>query len=143
MDFEKTTNSFERKKNTSPDYLSGNNLFHRFVNSFSKLLLLCKINVIGVFNEVVFLKIFVTSRCTAIIVESNFWLKMYVPYILMGAFHLVGSNVFPDITLTQSKMDFRECNRRILQVWKKTIYRPSRRFFISLFFFCFWSSTWK
>ena len=55
--------------------------FYQFVDNFSALLL-CKINVLDIFDTGNFFQIFVISRSTEILIESNFWLEMYVTYIL-------------------------------------------------------------
>ena len=57
-----------------------NYLFHQLVNNFSKLSL-CKINVFDIFN-MVFFQIFVISRSSEIMIEPNFFLGIFVPYIL-------------------------------------------------------------
>ena len=48
---------------------------------FSELLL-CKINVLDIFDTGDFFQILIISRSTWILIESNFWLGMYVSYIL-------------------------------------------------------------
>ena len=70
------------KKNKSPDHLLRNFFLYQILNIFSALLLLCKINVLEVFDKGDFFQIFVISRSTKILIESNFWLGIYVPYIL-------------------------------------------------------------
>ena len=56
-------------------------IVYQFVNNFSALLL-CKINVLVFFDTGHFFQIFVISRNTEILIESNFWLGMYSPCIL-------------------------------------------------------------
>ena len=56
-------------------------MFFEFFNNFLALLL-CKINVLDIFDVRDFLNIFVISRSTEILIKSNFWLRMYVLYIL-------------------------------------------------------------
>ena len=50
--------------------------------NFSTLLLFFKINIFDFFEMGDFLQIFVISRKTEILIESNYWLGMYVPCIL-------------------------------------------------------------
>ena len=57
------------KKNRSPDYLG---FFYQYVNSFSKLLLLCKIDVRDIFITDDFFRIYVISRSNDILIEFNF-----------------------------------------------------------------------
>ena len=56
-------------------------MFLEFFNNFLALLL-CKINVLDIFDVRDFLNIFVISRSTEILIKSNFWLRVYVLYIL-------------------------------------------------------------
>ena len=35
-----------------------------------------------------FFEIFVVSRNTETVIETNFWLRMYMPYILKDLFHI-------------------------------------------------------
>ena len=49
------------------------NIFHQFINSFSSLL-----------DKGEFSSDFFISRSSEILIESNFWLGMYVPYIFKG-----------------------------------------------------------
>ena len=44
------------RKNRSLEYLLNNYVIYQFVNNFSSLLLLCKINAPGIFNMDVFFK---------------------------------------------------------------------------------------
>ena len=55
-----------------------------FTNLLSNFLalLLCKMKVLGIFNKVDFFQIFFILPSTEILIESNFWLGMYAPYIL-------------------------------------------------------------
>ena len=53
----------------------------RVVNKFS-VLLLYKINVLGIFDTDDFFQIFVISRSAEILIKSNFPLGMYMPCIL-------------------------------------------------------------
>ena len=62
------------------NYLLGNNFFNRVVENFSELLR--KVNILDILNLVNFWKIFVVMQNTEILIESNFWLGMYVPYVL-------------------------------------------------------------
>ena len=57
------------KKNRSADYLG---FFYQYVNSFSKLLLLCKIDVRDIFIMDDFFLIYVISRSIDILIECNF-----------------------------------------------------------------------
>ena len=57
------------KKNRSADYLG---FFYQYVNSFSKLLLLCKIDVRDIFIMDDFFRIYVISRSIDILIEFNF-----------------------------------------------------------------------
>ena len=59
----------------SPDYLLDKHFFHQFINNFTPLL--CKMNVIDIFNVVDFFKIFVISESTEILIESNLWSGVY------------------------------------------------------------------
>ena len=52
----------------------------QFVNKLLALLLY-EITLLYMFNTLIFFKIFVISQSTEIIIEPNFWLSMYVPYI--------------------------------------------------------------
>ena len=54
---EKSTNLLHMIKNRLPNYLL-QIFFYQFVNTFSALLLLCKINVINILNVVDFVGIF-------------------------------------------------------------------------------------
>ena len=83
MESEKSITSFKMKKGMLPEHLS-NIFFYLFVNKFSALLL-CKINVLDIFNMGDFFQIFVISRTIEILIESNFWLGTYLPQILEGA----------------------------------------------------------
>ena len=56
-------------------------LLNEFVNNFQELLL-SKLNVLDMFDMGNFFQIFVISRNTDIIIESNFLAGMYVSYIL-------------------------------------------------------------
>ena len=59
-----------------------NNYFlYQLISNFAALLL-CKMNFFGFFDIGDFFQIFVTSRNTKILMETNYWLGMYVPYIL-------------------------------------------------------------
>ena len=49
---------------------------YSFVNNFS-ILLLCKINILDIFNMVDFFR-FLLDR---VLIKLNFWLRMYVSYI--------------------------------------------------------------
>ena len=52
-----------------------------FVNKFSALFL-CKINFFDILDMGDIFQVFVISRTTEILIESNFMLAMYVPFIL-------------------------------------------------------------
>ena len=58
-----------------------NQIFNQLVNNVSSLLL-CKKNVLEIFQVANFLSTFVTSRSTKILIQSNFCLRMYVRYLL-------------------------------------------------------------
>ena len=75
MDSEKSINSFEMKKG-----LVIGLFIEQFVHNFAALL--CKINVLDIFDTGDFFYIFVILQSTEILMESNFLLEMYVPYIL-------------------------------------------------------------
>ena len=64
-----------------PDYLLNGYFVYHSVNKFS-ILLLYEINVLDFFDMGDLFQIFVVSRNTEILTESNYWLGMYVPYIL-------------------------------------------------------------
>ena len=68
------------------------NFFYQYVNNFSELLL-CKINVFVIFNMNIKKWIFVTSRSTDILNELNFWLGIYVSYMLKGLHKFLGSKI--------------------------------------------------
>ena len=55
-----------------PDYLLHNSFLNKFVNNFLALLLLRKINVLDIFDMGDFFQIFVVSRTTKVLIESNF-----------------------------------------------------------------------
>ena len=55
--------------------------FINFLNNVSTLLL-CKINLLDIVDIGDFFQIFIISRSTEILIRSNFFLGMYVPYIL-------------------------------------------------------------
>ena len=84
MNSEQSINSFEIKKDRLPDYLLfiAQLFFYLFVNNFSALLVLCKINILDSFDMRDFFQIFIISRTTKILIELNFWLGTHVPYIL-------------------------------------------------------------
>ena len=54
---------------------------YQFVNNFLALLL-WKINCLDFFDTGDFFQVFVISRSSKILIESNFWLGMYVRHIL-------------------------------------------------------------
>ena len=56
------------------------------MNIFSALLL-CKINGVNMINMVDFLKIFLASRNTEVLIDINFCLKMDVPYTFLRGDH--------------------------------------------------------
>ena len=76
MDSEKSINSFEIKKDRLPDYLLKNYFVYQFFNNFSALLLY-KINFLHFFDTGDFFQIFVISRNTEILIESNYWLGIH------------------------------------------------------------------
>ena len=78
--FWKINNSIRNEKRIGYLIIFGN-FFSLFVNNFSASFLLCKKNVLGIFDMGDFIQIFVISRNTEILIESNFWLWMYVTYI--------------------------------------------------------------
>ena len=80
MDSEKSINSFEIKMDRLPDYLLNNYFVYQFVKNFFALL--CKINLFDFFDMADFFLIFVISRNIEILIESNYWLGMYVLSIL-------------------------------------------------------------
>ena len=53
---------------TLPDYLLNNYCFYKLIDNFSELLL-CKINVLDIFDIGDFFQIFVLSRNTEIVIE--------------------------------------------------------------------------
>ena len=57
MDSEKSINLFEKKMDRLLDYLSNNYIVYQFFNNFSALLL-CKINVLDLFDVGNFFKCF-------------------------------------------------------------------------------------
>ena len=69
------------EKERLPDYLLKNYFFYQFVNDLPALFLY-RINLLGIFGMGEFLQIFIISRSTEVLIESNFWLGMCVPYIL-------------------------------------------------------------
>ena len=78
MDSEKSINSIEMEKRIWYLIIYRKILLsNQFVNNFSALLL-CKINILDIFDMSDVLQIFVTSRHTEILIESNFWLGKYV-----------------------------------------------------------------
>ena len=56
-------------------YLSDNNFTDQFFDDFSALLL-CRINVLNIFNTINFFLDFCCIAQTKILIDSNFWLKM-------------------------------------------------------------------
>ena len=90
VDSEKSMNSFKCKKDRSPDYLLNNYFVCQFINNFL-LLLLCQIN--DFFDTGYFCNFFVISRNTETMIESNYWLRMYVPYILKGNVQMLLTNL--------------------------------------------------
>ena len=66
-------NSFNTNKNPLLIFF----WFYQFVNNFFELLL-WEFNGLNIFIMVGFFLIFVVSRNTEILDDSNFWLKMYV-----------------------------------------------------------------
>ena len=64
------------KKRFGPDYLLNNYFFYQFLNNFSALL--CKINVLDIFDMGDVFQIFLISLSTAILIESNLRLEMYM-----------------------------------------------------------------
>ena len=89
MHFEKSINLFEMKKDYVPWLFIIQLFFYLFVNNFS-VLLLWKINVFDIFDMSDLFQIFVISRSAEILIESNFWLGMYVPYILKSMWNVYG-----------------------------------------------------
>ena len=81
MDSEKPINLFERRKDKLPHYLLNNYFVCRFVNNFL-VLLLWKINFLDFYEMGDFFQIFVMFVNTEIPIELNYWLGMYVSYIL-------------------------------------------------------------
>ena len=73
------------KKDKLLDYLLNNSFLYQLINN-SPALLLWKIKVFDLFFDVIYLmiyfQIFVISRNTKILIESNYCLGIYVPYIL-------------------------------------------------------------
>ena len=72
MGSEKSITSFEMKKARLPDYLLENYYIYLFLTNFSAWLL-CKIYVLDSFDMGDFFQIFVISRTSEILIESNFW----------------------------------------------------------------------
>ena len=103
MNSEKSINSFHTKNEMLPDYLSHNYYLYLFVNNNLELLLF-KINVLDIFNMVDFLKIFVVSRSTEIMMQLNFSLRMYVPSIFKIFFN--NYNFRQDKKLNEKKRSF-------------------------------------
>ena len=64
-----------------PWLLSEQLFFYQFINNLYDWLL-CKFNVLEIFSMTDYSKIFVVSRRSEILMESNFWLRMYVRCIL-------------------------------------------------------------
>ena len=81
MNSEKSINSFKMKNCKLLDYLLNNSFVYYFVNKFPALLL-CKINVLDFFDIGNFFRIFFITQNFKILIESNYWLRMYVPHIL-------------------------------------------------------------
>ena len=74
MDFEKSTNSFDIKKRIDYSIIYSKTFFPQFVNRFSALL--CKTNILDIFNIDDFFQIFVIARNTKIMIKSHFWLAI-------------------------------------------------------------------
>ena len=74
--------NLNEKINTLPDYLFNSSLVYQFFNNFLALLLLYKINFLDFFDTGDFFQFFFISRNTKILMETNYWLEMYVQYIL-------------------------------------------------------------
>ena len=81
MKSEKSINWFEIEKREGYLIMYVLNIFYQFVKYFSALLL-CKINVLDIFDMGDFFQILFVSQSTEILIESNFLLEMYAPYIL-------------------------------------------------------------
>ena len=73
---EKFKKLFKIKKDGLPDNLLKNYFFYQFVSNFLALLL-CKINVLDIYDMGDSIQIFFTSWNTEILIESNFWLGVY------------------------------------------------------------------
>ena len=80
MDSEKSMNSFKTEVRIGHLIIFGTIFFLKQFVNFSALLLL-KMNVLDIFNIIDLLTIFVISRGTKILIESN-WLGVYVSRIL-------------------------------------------------------------
>ena len=81
MDSVKSIVSFKIKKGYVTRLSIKQSFFHQFVNNFSALLL-CDINFLEIFDIGGFFQTFFITRSTEIVIELNFWLGIYVPYIL-------------------------------------------------------------
>ena len=81
MDSKKSINLFQTKKIIGYLIIHCTIIFFTNLYIFSELLL-CKINVLDFSDMDDFFLIFIISRNTQILIESNYRLGMYVPYIL-------------------------------------------------------------
>lgn len=72
MDLEKSINSLKSNKNKFSKKLLKNVFMNQFVNNF--LTLLCKINVLHVFNIIDFFQAFNVTRRTSIVIRLDFCL---------------------------------------------------------------------
>ena len=91
MDSEKGINVFKlEKRDMSRNYLLDKFFWNQFVNNFL-VSLLCKINVLDIFDMDDFFSIFIILWSTEILIEWNFWVIMYVPYILGCMTHTMES----------------------------------------------------
>ena len=103
MDYEKSLNLFEIKKDRLPDYLLNNYFDYQFVNNFLALLL-CKI--LDFFDMANFFKFMVISQNTEIPIESNYCFRMYVLYIFKVTLSGSEFSVFEILNAFFSKQDF-------------------------------------